>query len=422
MAACAPFETRPHLAVGVSGGPDSLALMLLLADWVKARGGSLTALSVDHGLRAEATMEAAQVSLWAELAGVAHRTLTWSGTKPHTGIQAAARQARYDLLTSWCRAAGVLHLATAHHLDDQRETVAMRLARGTGAGSAGMSLITARNGVRLIRPLLPVAGDSLKSYLRARGQDWFDDPSNVAERFERVRWRRGLEGPLPASEDIQAWGEARQAHEARVADLLARSVSLHQAGFALIDLSPWRRVGEEILPQALGQVVAMVAGSDYLPARVALTRAAEGLLASGGMLTLGGTRIGTWRGRGLICREAAAVTDEIEVGGPARYRWDRRFDIEVAAGGMPAWVAALGAKGLAEIAAGGLFRIKDRDIPAPARASLPALRDATGRLIAVPHLGFDPYGEGSRTHFRFLPHNSATSSGFTVAYAWPHTI
>lgn len=424
MAACGPFEMRPHLAVGVSGGPDSLALMLLLAEWVAARGGKLTALTVDHGLRLESATEAAQVARWAAQAGIDHCVLTWSAPKPQTGVQAAARRARYDLLTTWCQDHDVLHLAVAHQLDDQRETVAMRRARDAteSAGSAGMSLITARQGVRLFRPLLPVPGETLKVYLRTRGQEWIDDPSNRQERFERIRWRQGSAGPLPAPADILAWGEARAVQEKAVADLLVRSVNIHTAGYALVDLAPWRQKDTGLLNRALGQLVAMIGGLDYLPARAAMSRTTQGLIAGAPLQSLGGALIGVWRGQGLICRESAAVMEEKLITRPAEFFWDRRWAVTVDAGAAGLRIGALMEAGLAEIGQSGRLRLKDRDIPAPARAALPALRDATGRLIAVPGIGFDPYGRGSSTHFHFRPYYSATSSGFTVAHGWPHTI
>nr|WP_298687969.1 tRNA lysidine(34) synthetase TilS [uncultured Dongia sp.] len=430
MAACGPFETKPHLAIGVSGGSDSLALMFLLNHWLISQGGKLTALTVDHGLRAESAKEAKTVANWASAAGIEHHVLAWSGVKPSAGIQAAARHARYDLMTEWCRAAGVLHLATAHQLDDQRETVAMRRARNPADnfGLAGMSLISARGEVRLLRPLLTVPGAVLKAYLSARNMRWLEDPSNQMERFERIRWRRGLEGPLPTLGEIQAWGEARVATEAAIADLLARSVSVHEAGFVRIDLAPWRAAQADRLPRAhlapraLGQLIAMVGGGDYLPARPALLRALDTLLSGGAGLTLGGTLIGVWRGQGLICREPFAVTEEVQADSLIDCLWDRRFRVTTAGNWKGGRIGVLGERGLAEIGQIPDFRLKDRDIPLPARAALPAVRDATGRLIAVAHLGFDPYEQGSNVQFSFRPHYSATSSGFTVAYGWPHTI
>src|SRR5262245_21437394 len=154
-----PFEAQPRLAVAVSGGSDSLALTLLLHDWARRQRGVLTALTVDHGLRPEAAAEARQVARWLRARGIRHRVLTWrpAGEARRGGLQAAARAARYRLLGAWCRANGVLHLALAHHREDQAETLLLRLARGSGLdGLAAMAAVSEREGVRLIRPLLAV--------------------------------------------------------------------------------------------------------------------------------------------------------------------------------------------------------------------------------------------------------------------------
>ncbi|WP_374650710.1 tRNA lysidine(34) synthetase TilS [Dongia sp.] len=419
MAACGPYESRPHIAVAVSGGADSLALMYLLHAWTRAQGGRLSAFTVDHGLRADSAAEADQVASWAVAAGIAHRILRWTGKKPESGLQAAARRARYQLLADACRAAGILHLVTAHQLDDQRETVAMRQAR-KGAdqqGLAGMSAIVARDGVRLLRPLLGVSGEILRDYLRARGQSWLDDPSNQLVRFERVRWRMGLEGPLPAAAEIHDWGRQRVAGEEAIADLFIRSVEINPAGHVLIDLPVWRHAPERVRGPALARLIGVISGIDYPPASEALGRAVDCLLACRPAMSLGGCLIGTWHGLGLVCREASAVKDRLTQSG----RWDNRFDVRME-GEPGSIVAILGEDGVAEIGQSGYFRSWRKDIPPLARPALPAVRDATGRLIFVAYLGFDPYGQGQATHFRFLPRNSATSSGFTVAYGWPHTI
>ena len=165
--ALGPFERRPALAAAVSGGPDSMALALLARDWAAARDGSLLALIVDHGLRAGSAGEAAlTVGRLAE-AGICARILPWAGAKPATGIQAAARAARYRLLQSACRSAGILHLLLAHHADDQAETVALRRQRGSGRdGQAGMAAIREVEDLRLLRPLLATAKARLAATLR----------------------------------------------------------------------------------------------------------------------------------------------------------------------------------------------------------------------------------------------------------------
>jgi tRNA(Ile)-lysidine synthase len=152
-----PLEKRPHLAVAVSGGADSLSLALFAAAWARKRGGCASALTVDHGLRPEAAAEARRVGRWLRARGIEHRIIAWRGTKPAANIQAAARAARYGLLSAWCARHGVLHLLLAHHADDQAETYLMRLARGSGVdGLAAMAPVHELPSVRVLRPLLDV--------------------------------------------------------------------------------------------------------------------------------------------------------------------------------------------------------------------------------------------------------------------------
>jgi tRNA(Ile)-lysidine synthetase-like protein len=183
-----------HVAIAVSGGSDSVALMALARAWSQRRGGpELTALTVDHRLRPASAAEAVEVAGWAGRMGLTHHTLVWDGLKPDHGIQEAARQARYGLLVHWCRANGADAVALAHTLEDQAETVLMRLARGSGVdGLSGMSAVSQLEGVALLRPLLAIRKARLQATLEALDQPWIEDPSNRDERFERVRVRRAL--------------------------------------------------------------------------------------------------------------------------------------------------------------------------------------------------------------------------------------
>ena len=181
------------IGVAVSGGPDSLALLLLAAE---ARPLQVEAATVDHGLRSESRAEAEMVAQLCERLGVPHRILvaTWN-EKPETAIQERARAIRYRLLGDWALERGLTAVLSAHHLDDQAETLLMRLARGAGVkGLAGMRRVARRRraGFAIVRPLLGWRHSELEAVCAAAGVQPVRDPSNEDEQFERVRIRKAL--------------------------------------------------------------------------------------------------------------------------------------------------------------------------------------------------------------------------------------
>ena len=214
----AAWKAAPAIVLAVSGGPDSIALMWLAARWRRAlaRGPRLIAVTVDHGLRAEAAAEARDVKRLARSLDLPHRTVRWTGTKPRTGLPAAARAARYRLLAQAARAHGATHILTAHTRDDQAETLLMRMLRGSGiAGLAAMARESEREGVRLARPFLNVSKSQLIATLKKAKVAFADDPTNRDTSFTRPRLR-GLM-PVLATEG----GDVRNL--ARLASRLARA-------------------------------------------------------------------------------------------------------------------------------------------------------------------------------------------------------
>lgn len=183
-----------RLAVAVSGGPDSLALLLLAHAAFPGRVGAAT---VDHGLRPESAAEAEAVARLCGDMGVPHLILAARVEPSGEGLQAAARAARYAALAAWMDEEGLHLLLTAHHCDDQAETLLMRLNRGSGvAGLAGVRAAGAvpgeGGGLRLCRPLLGWRRSELQAVVDAAGIEAASDPSNSDERFDRVRLRRRL--------------------------------------------------------------------------------------------------------------------------------------------------------------------------------------------------------------------------------------
>jgi tRNA(Ile)-lysidine synthase len=238
-----PLARAASLILAVSGGPDSTALLVLAARWRSARrtGPKLLAVTVDHGLRRSSASEARAVKRLAQALGVPHRTLRWQGRKPATGLQEAARDARYRLLAAAAHKAKARHVLTAHTLDDQAETVLIRMSRGSGLTGLGAMAVASplpartKHEVMLIRPLLDLPKARLIATLEHAKIAFADDPSNRDPRFTRAR----LRGVMPVL--------AREGLDARALALLARRLRRAEAaidaavGVAAAELSqgPW---------------------------------------------------------------------------------------------------------------------------------------------------------------------------------------
>ena len=305
MAAAEPFEAAPHLAIAFSGGADSTALLLLARAWAQGRGGAVTALTVDHRLRAESAAEAAALAAACAAEGIAHVTLVREGPPPATGIQRAARDARHRLLLGWCRERGVLHLLLGHHADDQAETRAMRASRGSGAdGLAGMAAVVERRDARLLRPLLGVPAASLRVWLARRQRRWIEDPSNADLRFARARLRAAGATPVgPRGE-----GPARAAREAARAGFLARHASVHEDGWIALDAAALAAAPVAVATALLGGAIAAVGARDHPPRADELERLVAALAGDEFHgCTLGLCRIGRMRGRVTLRPEAAGA-------------------------------------------------------------------------------------------------------------------
>ena len=312
------FEQLPVLVLAVSGGPDSTALMLLMARWRAARkmGPKLIAVTIDHGLRDESKREAADVARLARKLGIAYRIMRWSGRKPRTGVQEAARDARYRLLARAARTAGASHILTAHTRDDQAETVLIRMSRGSGlSGLAAMQrvapLIVGDTGLLLIRPLLAIPKMRLIATLKGAKISFAEDPSNTDPRFTRARLR-GMMQQL-AREGLDASRLALLARRLKRADRAIEAtvdraeaeLSLHglAPGVIALDAEGYGRLPSEIALRLMGRAVGRT--GDEGPVELAKLEALTEALAdaqnagstrvrrtlAGAIVTLAGARI-----------------------------------------------------------------------------------------------------------------------------------
>jgi tRNA(Ile)-lysidine synthase len=422
---------RLPLAIAVSGGPDSVALMHLVAGWLNAgarpyrvpgAAPPVLVLTVDHGLRPESAEEARWVEVEAAQLQLAHVTLRWEGAKPKTGIQEAARKARLALVSAYVANEPLpvpREVLLAHHRDDQAETLLMRLARGSGIdGLAGMREIETRTWLRLghpveeislffRRPLLTVAKDRLIATLEASGARFLVDPSNQNPEFERVRLRQvrpqlealGLTNEHLAH-TVGRLASVQNALERASQHVARRAVAIHEGAYAGVDLAQLNEASAELALRVVRSLVDAFGGQEE-PVRLSQIEALMDRLVgraspAGGTMTLGGcivervksdAREPTGRGEQLrIYREPGRhglprVT--LEPGGG--WFWDRRFYVSAAPTFEgPVQVAALNREQLAAVRR----RVRDRfslELTPRAAVTLPAFWRCD-QLLAVPHL------------------------------------
>lgn len=409
------MNVEPPFAVAVSGGADSLALMLLAAAYCRRRRAPPPlALTVDHKLREGSGLEAERVAAWARAREIPHETLVWIGRKPAANIQAHARAERYRLIGERMREREIETLLTGHTRDDQAETFLLRLARGSGLdGLAGMQA-TSRfplpdfPDLRIARPLLELTHDRLAATLTERGQPWIEDPSNANDRFARVQVRN----LLPALTAIGVTPEriaaatdhlrrAREAIEASVAALLAGTVELSPCGYALLAPARFGAAPDEIALRALARLIEGLGGGNYKP-RFEQTEAALVWLRTGALpkgRTFAGCRLERRPdGRILIAREEAGLarSKAVPLQPGAQVLWDRRFLLALSPAARAVDVRHLGAAGVKAAGARAAFPPVE---PHRIAATTPGLWRG-GRLVAAPLLGV--FAEDAAVSARFV--------------------
>ena len=269
----APLRDRAGVALAVSGGSDSSALLVLYARARRLDPGlpPATVLTVDHRLRLEAADEARAVAALAARHGLSHRTLVREGEAPAANLQAEARRARYALLLDAARDLGLEAIVTAHHAEDQAETFLARLARGSGVvGLAAMAPMRRRDGLLLFRPLLDLPRARLAATLTALGEGWVEDPSNADRRFDRVRVRAAapMLAELGLTRDrlvatARAMARAAVALDAAVERAIAAGVALPPGGWAELRPEVFGALEAEIRLRLLSRLVRAVGGATY---------------------------------------------------------------------------------------------------------------------------------------------------------------
>lgn len=402
----APLRDRAGVALAVSGGADSTALLHL---WTRARalGPALppaVVLTVDHRLRPEAAVEAAAVAEHAAELGLPHHTLVWTEAGRGGNLQARAALARRRLLLDRAAELGCDTLLLAHHADDQAETFLTRLARGSGiVGLRGMAAMRMQDGLLVARPFLDLPKARLVATLVTAGRSWFEDPSNADPHYARARLRaaRSVLDDLGLTRErlvatARAMARAGAALEQQVTALDRGAVTRHPAGWSTLALEPLIAAPDEIRLRLLAHLVGEVVGAPYGPRLEALEtldtqiiRAAQ----TGERLvrTLGGARIEVRRGRLWLAPEIGRTPATLELAPGDRGLWRGHRVRLSAAAASPVRLAPLGADGRRALTRRGCFTADVLGRPAPSAAILESVTAiwVDDRLAACPALGID---------------------------------
>lgn len=337
----APVQGEQQLALAVSGGVDSLSLMLLVARWTAQHDNppQIVVFTVNHGLRKAAKTETEFVASLASELGFEAHILKGEIKDPESRLQEKARELRYQLIGEAMDQQGITCLLTGHHSDDQAETVLMRLAKGSGvSGLGGMARISVRQGLFVFRPFLEVRRTELEEFIARQDANAVDDPSNQNKKFERVRWRQfmpqlnevGLSSEMIGMSAMRL-RRADQALNALTERIYDELFVIDPFGCLFFDLADLNKQPAEIAIRLLARALDDAGGEGQMPTLLQVEALFEhfqsGVFAFKG-LTLGGCGIKVKDGIGQIYREAGRLSDAAITVQPGHStRWDNRFQI-----------------------------------------------------------------------------------------------
>lgn len=328
------IDPNSPVIVAVSGGSDSIALLLLASSWAKSVDASLQVVTIDHGLRPEAAAEAAFVSGVSEGLDLPHLTLAWEGLKPESGISQAARNARYQLLEEFAIDIGAKTILVGHTANDQAETILMRNARGEegqqGRGLSGISpLMLLPRRTKLVRPLLDISRTALRSYLGEMNQSWIEDPSNSDKAYERVRIRKSLGNDEKRIFNIcrlaRLSGKMRKALAGEVASILSESISVSQGPLYSIPLSAIEKAPTSVQKLVLQVLIAIAGGAEFFVPDSSVQRLTADDCEN--RLTMGHAVVEKVDGQLKFYREKRNIPSVV-VGPGDHLLWDGRYYIE----------------------------------------------------------------------------------------------
>lgn len=338
------FEQPPKIALGISGGPDSLALAILTKQWLDAVGGTLICLTVNHNLRPDAESEAHYTGEVLKKYNIKHHILNWKGTNKLSNLQNQARDARRNLLTTWCKTNRYKYLFLAHTQDDVVETFFMRLFRGSGMqGLSSIPHLSTFNNVIILRPLLDFKKTELEGFLTNQNIKWIQDPSNHDNKFLRSKIRKLLKSDLLADiisydlmldrciTGISSIKRANDIIETDKYDIMSDIVSVYPEGYLTIKLESFLGLNTETALSILASCLITISGKRHYRPRFSSLKTLYNHLRSKNKkaATLSDCEIKIRKTLIYIYSESKNPQPNIEIIDQNTAKWDDRFLITI---------------------------------------------------------------------------------------------
>ena len=409
MDSLGPYEKNPHLAVAVSGGCDSLFLAILTQKWVSTRGGKVTALIVDHGLRKNSVKECKKTQRILKKSKISSYCFKWVQSKiTKKGVQEKAREFRYNVFEDWCFNKNIAHLLVAHHFEDQKETFLMRLNDNSNVyGLACMPKILFKKKIRILRPLLDLKKKEIIEYLKEKKINWIEDPTNLSSKYSRNRLRK----ILPKLEKkgltdkklkkiLKRAQKERNKIENKSTVWLIKNVVIDPLGYASINFNSLKLLNKYDFTFIFSRILNIISGSLYSTKSKYVynfyTKIKSYEITN--HTNLGGCHILFFKKKLYVCREIFKKNRKQKIHFKFnKIIWDNRFEIEHKKNinfflrkklGKSIFIEQLQKNGWNEILLKNEKLKKKFSIPNKIILSLPAIKNKKNDVLYVPHLKY----------------------------------
>ena len=327
------FEKNPHLGLSISGGPDSMALLMLIKDWIKSKSGKITVFHFDHKMRKKSSKEAIWLKKYISKLGIKFHLLTWDRDEKLRLNMKNARDARYEKILELCKKLKIIHLMTAHHFNDNLETYYMRKKRNSSSlGLSSIPKILIKENLQIIRPLLGFSKERLIDTCNFFNVRWIEDSNNCNEKYERPRVRKELSKKpviqlIKLEKEFKKKKDQNEEIEKKIRNFCFSNLSFFEYGVFQINKKKFLKSNKELKIEILKKILTTASGKIFPPKEVSVKNLIK-LIQSNKCFkhTLHGCLLKINSEEILIFREISSISEEKKIipkGNP--YLWDDRF-------------------------------------------------------------------------------------------------